>query len=148
MMGMFDAPDVDFVILADRAESINGKLYMMGGAWDQMGVIDFAKPVTFSIALGIKIPWNATNVDHRLRVVLLDEDGNQLFGADGGFKAGRPPQLPQGASQRNVLAFTVGAILPRAGIYSVEATINDGASHSTSFHAFQAPHPPQLPVKL
>ena len=141
MIGMFDQPGVDFLILADRAESINGKLYLMGGVWDQIGVIDFSKPVVFSIALGILIPWNATNLDHKLRVQLLDEDGNQLFSVDGGFKVGRPPQLPQGASQHNVLAITVSAVLPKPGTYSVEATINEAERRTTTFFAFQAPHP-------
>lgn len=141
MIGMFDQPGVDFLILADRAESINGKLYLMGGVWDQIGVIDFSKPIVFSIALGILIPWNATNLDHKLRVQVLDEDGNQLFSVDGGFKVGRPPQLPQGASQHNVLAITVSAVLPKSGTYSVEATINEAEQRTTTFFAFQAPHP-------
>lgn len=141
MIGMFDQPVADFLILADRAESINGKLYLMGGVWDQIGVIDFSKPIVFSIALGILIPWNATNLDHKLRVQLLDEDGNQLFSVDGGFKVGRPPQLPQGASQHNVLAITVSAVLPKPGTYSVEATINEAEQRTTTFFAFQAPHP-------
>lgn len=138
---MFDQPEVDFLILADRAEAVSGKLYMMGGAWDQIGVLDFTKPVSFSIALGILIPWNATNLDHNLRVHLLDEDGTRLFSMDGGFRAGRPPQLPQGGAQHNVLAITVTALLPKAGAYTVEATINENASRTTSFFAHQAAHP-------
>jgi hypothetical protein len=143
MTGVFDQPEIDFLILADRAESINGKLYMMGGVWDQIGVIDFSKPIVFTIALGILIPWNATNLDHKLHVHLLDEDGNQLFGVDGGFKTGRPPQLSAGASQHSVLAVTVSALLPKPGTYSVEATINEAERRTTSFVTFQAPHPPQ-----
>ena len=136
---MFDQPDVDFLILADRAESIGGKLYMMGGVWDQIGVIDFSKPVLFSIALGILIPWNATNIDHKLHVHLLDEDGNQLFGVEGGFKTGRPPQLAPGSAQHSVLALNISPVLPATGTYRVEATINEAATRTTSFYAFQAP---------
>jgi hypothetical protein len=143
---MFDQPEVDFLILADRAESVNGKLYLMGGAWDQIGVIDFAKPVTFSIALGILIPWNATNQDHKLQVHLVDEDGTRLFTMDGGMRAGRPPQLPQGGAQHNVLAITVAAVLSKPGEFTVEASINQEPSRSTAFFAFQAPHPPGMPA--
>jgi hypothetical protein len=140
MTGLFDQPEVSFLILADRAEAIGGKLYMMGGAWDQIAVVDFSKPVLFSIALGITIPWNATNTDHKLQVQLMDEDGNRLFSVDGSFKAGRPPQLPQGASQNNVLAFAAAAVLPQAGTYSVDATLNESTSRSVSFRAYQAAH--------
>jgi hypothetical protein len=142
MSRLFDQPEVDFLILADRAEAIGGKLYMMGGAWDQIAVVDFTKPILFSIALGITIPWNATNIDHKLQVQLMDEDGTRLFSVDGSFKTGRPPQLPQGASQNNVLTFAAAAVLPRAGSYTVEATLNESNSHSVSFRAYQAPHPP------
>lgn len=143
---MFDQPEVDFLILADRAEAVNGKLYMMGGAWDQIGVLDFAKPVTFSIALGILIPWNATNLDHTLQVNLMDEDGARLFTMDGGLRAGRPPNLPQGGAQHNVLAIMVVAMLPRPGAFTVEAAINQQQSRTTSFSAFQAPHPHGMAV--
>jgi Family of unknown function (DUF6941) len=142
MSGLFDQPEVGFVILADRAEAIGGKLYMMGGAWDQIAVGDFAKPVMFSIALGIIIPWNATNVDHKLQVQLIDEDGTSFFRVDASFRVGRPPQLPQGASQSNVLAVPAVTVLPQPGTYSVEATLNESVSRSVSFRAFQSPHPP------
>jgi len=29
---------LDFLILADRAEAVNGKLYLLGGAWDRLGL--------------------------------------------------------------------------------------------------------------
>ncbi len=145
MTALFDQPEVDFLILADRAESINGKLYLMGGVWDQIGVLDFAKPVIVNLGLGILIPWNDTNLDHTLRVQLRDEDGNQLFRVDGGFKAGRSPQLPQGASQHTVLAIMVSSALPRPGTYSVEATINETERRTTSFFAFHASHRSSVP---
>jgi hypothetical protein len=145
MTGLFDQPEVDFVLLADRAEAINGKLYLMGGAWDQIGVVDFSRPVTFSIALGLLIPWNATNVDHTLQLRLLDEDGATVLAIDGGFRAGRPPQLPQGAAQHNLATFTVAALLPHPGTYRVEASVNGHAGRGTSFFALPAAHPAHLP---
>jgi hypothetical protein len=145
---MFDRPDIDFVIVADRAEAINGKLYMMGGGWDQVAVVDFARPVPFTIAVGIAIPWNATNQDHRLQVAVADEDGTRIFGVDGGFKVGRPPQLPQGANQRTILAIPVAAVLNGPGSYTVEATVNDEARRTTSFAATQAPPPSRSPRAL
>src|SRR5262249_54509042 len=50
-------PIVEFFILADYAEAVNGKLYMMGGGWDQSFVKDFSQPVSFSFAIGIQVPW-------------------------------------------------------------------------------------------
>ncbi len=47
-----------------RAEAVNGKLYMMGGAWDGIYLRSMADPASFSIAVGIVVPWHATNVEH------------------------------------------------------------------------------------
>ncbi|HEY7778671.1 MAG TPA: hypothetical protein VIC85_00535 [Ktedonobacterales bacterium] len=140
-----DQPEIDFLILADRAEVLNGKLYLMGGAWDQIGVADFARPLTFSLAVGLVIPWNATNVDHTLELSLLDEDGNALFQWSGGFKTGRPTELPQGASQHSILAFTVSVVLPHAGTYRAEAHLNHTSDRATAFvaHSIAASVPTQ-----
>ena len=58
--------DIDFLILANHAEMVNGLLYMVGVGWDRRS----ANPNTpfFSIAAGFLIPWNLTNRhDHRGR---------------------------------------------------------------------------------
>ena len=30
------SPEIEWLILADEAELVNGKLYMMGGGWDRI----------------------------------------------------------------------------------------------------------------
>ncbi|HMA33833.1 MAG TPA: hypothetical protein VKY74_05070, partial [Chloroflexia bacterium] len=112
-------PDVDFLIIADRAEAINGKLYMMGGAWDNVGVPDLSQPIAFSIALGILIPWNATNERHRMKLAVQDADGASLAELEGELVAGRPPHLTIGSEQRLLFATTFGVLLPRTGAYTV-----------------------------
>ena len=72
----FEQVEVDFLLLADRAEVLNGKLYMMGGAWDRRNIRDIAAPVPLSIVVGVLIPWNLTNEPHQLRLRIEDEDGN------------------------------------------------------------------------
>ena len=38
-------PTIDFLLIADRAEVVSGKLYMMGGAWDHITITDLGQPV-------------------------------------------------------------------------------------------------------
>ena len=78
MAMMLDQVEVDFLILADLAEVLNGKLYMMGGAWDRRHFRDIAAPVPLTIVVGVLVPWNLTNEPHRLRIRLEDEDGGAL----------------------------------------------------------------------
>ena len=102
-------PEIDFLMIADRAEAINGKLYVMGGAWDTISVPDLSVPISFSVALGINIPWNATNEPHRLRLLVQDADGGGLAEFEAEFVAGRPPHLALGSLQRMLFAAGVTA---------------------------------------
>ncbi len=135
-------PDIDFLIIADRAETINGKLYMMGGAWDHISLGNPGQPITFSIALGINIPWNATNEPHRLRLLVQDADGGMLAEMEGEFVAGRPPHLSAGSVQRVLFATSAAMLLPGPGSCAVVAYLNGREARRTGFQATLAPpHP-------
>ena len=118
--------EIDFLLLADRAEAINGKLYTLGAAWDRIGVNDFTKPLNISVALGVLVPWNATNQNHKVTLTLRDADGNLIdFRIDASFIAGRPPFL-NGETQRVLLAVPAASvILPGPGTYALAASINE-----------------------
>ena len=118
--------EIDFLLLADRAEAINGKLYTLGAAWDRIGVNDFTKPLNISVALGVLVPWNATNQNHKVTLTLRDADGNLIdFRIDATFIAGRPAFL-NGETQRVLLAVPAASvILPGPGTYALTASIND-----------------------
>jgi hypothetical protein len=144
---MNDELQVDFLILADFAEVIGGKLYLMGGAWDRITVQDPSAPMRFSVALGILIPWTATNQTHALRVTIEDADGAQQgVLMESSFVTGRPPELPPGATQRIVAAVnSLGSALPPAE-YSISAAINGEVARRVSFRVIGAFAPPQAPA--
>lgn len=138
-------PEFDFVILADRAEAVNGKLYMMGGAWDGIYLRSMTDPASFSIAVGIAVPWHATNVEHLLRLRLEDADGKELTVFQVGFTTGRPASIPHGARQRVTLALPVAVVFPRAGTYVVACSLG---SHEKriAFHVQVAPPAPSTTI--
>jgi hypothetical protein len=135
-------PSIDYLLLADRAEALNGKLYMMGGGWDRLAIGDFNQPVLICIALGIAVPWNATNRQHTLTLHIEDADGKSIAQVNAGFVAGRPPQIEVGASQRIPMVINLGCVLRGPGVYAVVATINDQESRRVTFTATAAPRPP------
>ena len=107
---MTDRPDslaID-MFLADRAEAINGKLYVMGGAWDRLQVPELPGPlpVPISVAVVITVPWSLTNKEFTFSLELVDVDNNPVAlpleeGEDAGlfsipFEVGRPPGLREG----------------------------------------------------
>lgn len=139
-------PEIDFMILADRAESINGKLYMMGGAWDGIGVPGPGHPVGFNVAVGIVVPWNATNVEHQFRMRVEDADSKEQFVAGAGVNVGRPPGMPVGARQHVVFALHCTFTPPGADIYVMIGTIGSHEKRLTFFVQYM-PHmmPGQAP---
>jgi hypothetical protein len=135
-------PTVDFLILADRAEAVNGKLYMMGGGWDRLYLAEFGQPQPISIGIGILVPWLATNMNHNLAIRIDNQDGGEIASLTLSFNTGRPPILGQAETQRIVLAFQLAPQLPAPGSYQVKSFINDQESKTVVFYANQLPTPP------
>jgi hypothetical protein len=118
-------PSIEFLILADRAEAVNGKLYLMGGGWDVLAPPSLAGPANFSVALGILVPWLATNMDHHCAIRLEDADGKLLLEMRVDFRTGRPSSMEHGAAQRVMIALPVSAVFPAAGRYAIVAAIGE-----------------------
>lgn len=152
-MQTLNQPSIDFLILADRAEVQGGKLYVMGGGWDRIGLQRFDTPAPISFAVGILIPWNACNEQHRLTVTIETPDNQPIdFRNEIGFMAGRPPWAQQGDVQRTILAAPVVPVLfPRPDTYSLVAAINGVVAKKVQFRvqnvtvAMMQPPPPALP---
>ena len=104
------------MMLADFAQSINGKLYIMGGGWSVTG----PQPCPSAIAVKIGVPWNDTNRRHELKIELLDGDyhpvlvptptGNAPLVIGANFEVGRPPGMAAGSAIDVPMAFNMGAI--------------------------------------
>lgn len=140
-------PEVEFLILADRVEAINGKLYMMGGGWDQLNVVDFDQPVPIGFAIGILVPWGETNVQHPIQIWVEHEDGTQILpSVQAEINVGRPPTAIPGQPFRTLLAVNGSWKLSGPGTYRIMATVDSGEPRKTIFHAHsvrsQAQPPP------
>lgn len=140
------SPEFDFLILADRAEAINGKLYMMGGGWDGVGVANIDEPIAFSIALAVMVPWHATNQDHMLTLSLQDVDGKELVQLQVGFRTGRPPNLEEGADQRIMFALPLALKFPGVGTYCVVGRVGQDEKR-VRMRVFVVPQNPLAPSR-
>jgi hypothetical protein len=133
-----DLPEIDFLILADRAEAINGKLYMMGGAWDRMTIADFNQQNPFSIAIGVLVPWLYANESLPLVVSIEHEDGVKIPPELHALvNVGRPPNSVKGQSFRAIIAAQGHWKLPGPGTYIVKASLNAHARKQVQFHVNQ-----------
>jgi hypothetical protein len=120
------------ILLADAAQAVNGKLYILGGGWSIIG----PEPAPIAIALKIDVPWTEANKPHQLKLILLDEDdrpvkvetqvGPRDVEVGSTFEVGRPPGLTPGTPLDVALAINLGPLpLQPNRRYKWRCLIND-----------------------
>ena len=121
--------EVEWLILADAAQVVGNKLYILGGGWDQV-FVNSAFPIDqrIALALSIRVPWNETNVKHSFEVEIISEDRvteepKSLMKMGGQFEIGRPPGIRQGQEQRFQMALDMALKIETAGTKTVIARI-------------------------
>lgn len=125
---------VEWIIIADSAEVVNGKLYLLGGGWDRL-VVNQAFPFqqVISIAVSFTVGWDETNISQPMEIRIEDMEGKQLARVNGNIEAGRPRGITPGQSQRVQFAFRLPLRFEKPDTFSVTAYINDEVAGRTSF---------------
>ena len=127
------------LILADSAQAVDGKLYVLGGAWNMLRFPEFPASLMVGIAVAIDVEWTETNARHHLDIHFEDADGHPMdprIGAD--FEAGRPPGAIPGAELRIVLAVNGPVAIPAPGQYAAVATVGGVELARSRFQAILA----------
>ena len=133
---------LEFLMLADRAEVLNGKLYVMGGGYDRRTIDNMDVPLTLSMVVGVLVPWNLTNQPHTIRLTLQTEDGTTVGQqVQGQLTVGRSAQAISGQMFRVMTVVNVTTPLPRLGAYRVIATLDNGDSKAATFYAVSSETP-------
>lgn len=119
------------MLLADSAQAVNGKLYILGGGWSVTG----PGPVPSAIALKIEVPWDRANQRHDLKIALVDGDGHPVqvptpegerpLELNSQFEVGRPPGLRPGTPLDVALAVNLGPLPLRPGVRYVWRCVID-----------------------
>lgn len=122
------------MLLADAAEAVNGKLYILGGGWSITG----PEPMPSALALKIDVPWTEANRRHSLvlslrnadglPVLLPTPDGERPLEIKGDFEVGRPPGISAGTPLDATLAISIGPLPLPAGQRFVWTLAIDGES--------------------
>jgi hypothetical protein len=105
------------MLLADSAQEVGGKLYILGGGWSVTG----PDPSPSAIALKFDVPWDQSNHKYQIVLELLTADGEPvLIEAPGGesvplrieaqLETGRPPGLKPGTPIDAALAINFGPL--------------------------------------
>lgn len=118
--------EVDYLLISDYAEALNGKIYVQGGGWDTMTANSpFPLSRNVAIAMGLRVPWDETNQRHPVRLAILDEDRNtELALAEGEVEVGRAPGIPRGQAQLVPIAFTIPLTFEAPAAFSARLTVD------------------------
>lgn len=132
--------EIEWLILADSAQVVANKLYLLGGGWDRLTISKgFPFEQHCAIAVSVKVPWNETNQRHIFEIDVISEDQNTEEPKDvakiqGQFEVGRPAGIPVGQEQRIQLAFDMGLKIDSSGIKKITASIDGVKLKEIFFH--------------
>ena len=125
-----DNPDrvsLDYVLVADGAHVVGGKLYVLGGGWDRLLVpqLPGVPAAPFAVVAGIRVPWSLTNRKLDFSIDVLDADGERVAQLTAGvLEVGRPPGMRAGTGQRFQLAVPARPEFAAAGTYVIRCSLD------------------------
>ncbi len=116
---------IEYVVLADAAQAVGGKLYILGGGWSVIRAMTFPTPVQIALAVSVSFTPTETGQKFPLNVVIADEAGVPIVPEmNGQIETGHAAtDLPKGLIQRIPVAVNMGIQLPRAGRYGIKVRI-------------------------
>ena len=116
--------NIEWLILADSAQIVGNKLYLLGGGWDVLTVASaFPVQQRCAVAASYRVPWNETNERHNVEIEIGDDDGQVLAKVGGQVEVGRPAGIAPGTDQRAQIAAEISLNLEKEGAYAVIARI-------------------------
>jgi hypothetical protein len=117
------------MFLCDAAESVGGKLYILGGGWSQIN--NPGIPTNMALAIKLSVPWDRANEPLGVRATLLTEDGQPVIlgpgpiRLEGEVEVGRPPGLKRGTPLDFNFVLNFPGIALGPGGYVWELEIDD-----------------------
>jgi hypothetical protein len=131
---------IDCFLVADAAQEVGGKLYVLGGGWNVLSASSPGTPApAIALAVRVVVPWLETNRPLKFDFRLIDPDGDDaLEGAvEAELNVGRPPHLPPGTEQAAPFAITFNnMVFAKPGVYAFTAQLDGAELARTRFNVF------------
>ncbi len=137
--------EVEWLILADSAQVVGNKLYLLGGGWDVLTVNSgFPLDQRCALAMAVKVPWNETNRKKTFEIEVMGEDPateqpKAILKVGGQFEIGRPPGIPPGQDQRVQIAMETNVRIEYPGTKLIVARIEGEEMKRTFFNVVAGP---------
>ena len=121
------------MLLCDSAQSIGGKLFILGGGWSLLRKT--GNLMTMALAVKLSIPWSRANVLHDLEARLVTDAGDDVLQdgqpvrAEGAIEVGRPAGLREGTPLDAAFVLTFQNLSLDAGGYVWELRERRSSDH-------------------
>jgi hypothetical protein len=120
------------LMLCDAAQVVANKLYILGGGWSYLWLVEPGMPVTMALALDVSVPWELGNRPLAVNLRLVDEDNEDVTTGDdnapvaveGQLVAGRGPLARPGTELKVPLALPIPPLALDTGGYVWVMTID------------------------
>lgn len=131
-------PSVDFAFLADAVQVVGGKLFALGGGWDQLLVGGLpTRHSSMGIGMRITFPWGWDKSPVDVGVDLQDQDGRSILGSrilQRRLPVKPPSGFAPGAIFGYPIAFTFNSLpFESAGDYSFVIHLDGEPVHRLRF---------------
>ncbi len=131
-------PSVDFAFLADAVQVVGGKLFALGGGWDQLLVRTLpTRHSSMGIGMRVTFPWGWDKSPVKVGVDLQDQDGRSVMGPrmlQRRIPVKQPSRLPPGSVFGYPIAFTFNSLAFKSeGDYSFVIHLDEEPVHRLRF---------------
>ncbi len=131
--------EVDFAFLADAAEAVNGKIYVVGGAFDTIWASNV--PVVYpQLSLVMRLMFTPAEVGrkHKIEINLMEEDGKRITSVGGDLEIGQNPEVPKGWRQGFLTSLNFANLkFEKLGDYGFEIVVNNSSLKSVPLRIAQ-----------
>lgn len=130
---------LEWLILADAAEVIGNKLYLMGGGWDKLAVhTQFPVAQHLAVAVSIAVEPDELGKTHEFVLDVQSPEGKWLASLEADFEVTLPPGSKSQRVQRWQFASSMDLSLDVAGQYAIVVFLNGDEAGRQIFEVNQA----------
>jgi Family of unknown function (DUF6941) len=139
---------IEYALLADAAQAVGGKIFVLGGGWNLFRSPNFPAPVQLAVAVGLGFTFDEVGSKYPLSLVIADEAGVPIIPEiKGQVETGQSaPDVPRTATIKIPVAINVNLSLPHPGTYGIVVTAGT-SSAQLSFEAIFAGQKVQFPAE-
>ncbi|MEO8570855.1 MAG: hypothetical protein ABI553_04075 [Chloroflexota bacterium] len=128
---------IDFLLVADYAEVIGGKSYIVGAGWDRFSPPSYPAPMRLGVSVGVRVPFTQSNVPQHLAISLRNSDGQDIVAIEADLETGRAPGS-RGESTLVPLAANLQVQIEGPQLLELVAQVGESVKR-VNIRAFDAP---------